>query len=267
MERTSILAVALNLCMLLAIAFAFEEPKRAPQHLGIATGVVFAHATLASAWLLIGKSVARPRVRITSLVLSLLFGTASFTGFALRTGAGSTSFVVACAVVVQWLLAAAPFFVMKRQGWSVGLQDTQSQAVDFQFKLSQIMVWTSAVAVLLAAGRGLLPMVQKQSGEFVSVTCFFLLFMAGNTLIAVPMIGFLLSPSRNLVWLALLLLGMPTIGFVEQYALGHIQGMNKLCDPTWLVAIINAAFAVTLVSLLVPLRFQGYRLTNPKAES
>lgn len=252
--------VVFGVMLLLNLGIATFVEVKEDEMAGVIVGSAFAQMVLYAVW------CALTPVHFGSRLVS---GSAAF-GFtaicmfrcAQRDGGGlDTAVIITGAMFAQFVLYQLPMWHARSQGWSLMHKETLADDVsnDLQFGIRQLFVWTTMIAVFL----GLVRMVVTGLGELESIRFvgnlefqMFLTFALGNTLLVLPLIYACFSRTRMALWLL--------VAMVSAVAVTVLQGLTT--DPEHaFFRFVNLAQFISVLGLLMLVRYAGYRLRNQNA--
>ena len=239
---------------LLLMAALFPGPNDTPYFLGAAIGIVFSQASIAAGWFSLGWPG-----RKLGVPACIFFPSLAFLFYASRTGAPpEICILVAAAASFQFTYMLVPMLLTKHLGWSLEKSEQQFPEGNFNFEIRHIMIWTSCIAVLLAIARTTIPKVMEMVGETGETILLFLIFSTGNIVLAGPLVWTIFSNSRRVIWLVVFLFALGSVTYAEQFLLGKLKDLGTI---NWGVSISTVgAYTATLLTVLVPLRLQGWVL-------
>ena len=166
-------------------------------------------------------------------------------------------FLPSLAVLVQWLAMALLIDrLFRARGWRIRRKDDAAFAEQtpqlFQFGIKHLLVWTTLIAVALALGRVVLPLVNWDRGDLPG----FALFGAFNCIYLIPLMALALRDRGWIVGVALSLAWMTLVTLAEREMFDRVYGGH---EHSYLFGL-NAVEATVIVGSLLAVRAAGWRL-------
>lgn len=251
------LPLIVTLALLFALDFSiasFLEVKDA-MFAGIVIGAVFTQTVLFAVWCTLAP--VDFGTRLLSGSLAFVIATICMFLCAQRDGGGNqVAFTIAGAMFVQWLLYQLPLWHKRLNGWHLsngqpqGLESTN----EFQFGISQLLTWTTVVAVFLGVMRFLMSSSGERSGSSTLDVELFAIMALGNSLLVLPLIYACFSQQRMMFWSGIAFVWAITLSITQWFLLYHNGNEIEF------ILIINFAQFVTVFSTLLLVRLAGFRL-------
>lgn len=238
--------------------------------IALTLGTMFGQATLAATLMALGPG---PLIRRLPLSLAWLFCLA----FAMSINAflylQPNPAIIIIATLGQWLLAQAPLWALAwRRALGIRLRDelTERSPAQLQFGISQLMILTAIVAVLLGAGRILAPAIKSiVDGGSWSEAPVFAFVVATNVVLTLPLaLGVLIPQRAGLACvLGLLFVGLATwceLSLLWVFIPGTSAPDADIVAMFWTMNYLQAAWVLVPLGIL---RLDGYRLVAGAANS
>ena len=252
----------------LAVVHESSVPRSAEYvFVGFVLGTVFAQTTLAAAWATLG-----PGRFILRLVLSIAWIVSIGFAFLLsiRPGPGGkgeyeVALTITACLFAQWLLVQILLWGL-RLGYDVYLSDGENSVGNTgsrtrQFGIRQLMVFTAIVAVLLAIGRVVVPVLAGSFGRDWNELVIFGAMAIAAVLVTLSLLLAVLLPRYALAItpIVALLIGMSTgleLSLITQLS-------SRVSGPGFgHVAATNIFQAVWIILIAGLMRTSGYVLRN-----
>lgn len=260
--------VLVHLCLACAIAFIPFKGTNYPNRplIGLVLGIIFGQISFTGAWCAFGPGKFFLRVPLALMAAS--FSGLALAAFMLRTSPNNNNdfwFSVAL-VLVGWLLLQPPLWMIGIL-WKRSLRlpdhvhDKSSQQK--QFTLADMLLWTLGVALLLGIGRMALRDVQFTADRTWrwEDTAFFLIFLAVNFLLAIPVTLVMLTWKQlSFRFLAAMSWSL-VLGVLECVCLTIMSGQTATIEASslFLIILLNFVHGVVLAGSLFVLTAVGYR--------
>jgi len=229
---------------------------------GLNLGAIFGQIALLAVWTAWGPS--RLHWRLSAglfgallLCASLLYSTSR------RKNLGEEEFMLALLFLAQWFVMQIPLWLTRigfrwRLGWpnEVSLDNPRRE---LQFGIRQLFGWTAMVAVLMGICRVVLPEleVDRMHGIDARTMIAFVILLAANSLLAVPVVWAAFARTRLMLWWAMA--GACALVLTAAEMVTYYFFVFRADDVIVLAFVNSIQFVATSVSLLL-LRASGFRV-------
>lgn len=250
-------------CAWIALYSIHSGPRN---HLGIGflLGALYGHSTLSSGWMVLGPGK-WPRfplalVWLIAIPSAFIFNTLIYAN---NPGAGfmwlSAGFIFVLVQILAWPL---------RYWWRLRIcrtaQVTQANAetvLSHQFGIRELMISTTVVAIFIAGGRLLLPLLLKRlgSGEF----AIFAFLVVASVVISIPTIFAILAMRKPVVPTLILFVFVTIATYVELPLLSSL-GLQRGGPDRLHLILINVFSLLPIVIVCIMLRVAGYQLSTSR---
>jgi hypothetical protein len=280
-QRRTLLGMLIALAALLNVAFNYAGPSLDLVLDGDSTfamlGGLFAQACLLAAWVALGRQPLATRVP-QALGVAALLGLAAAWGEARHSleggeGLSSATFMVFVAGIQAVLLL--PW--RRYWKWQLHTADHLVSAPSSQFSLRQLLLWTTAVAMILAVGRaiGLRHDASFADLAEVALNTFISLIVAAVCLpLAIPSISLILGGGKRVratLWLVAVVIGSTLALFLTALVFDWLVNSgpwdSAVQDAVNCSVSLQAGFVGTLVLGLIVARLCGIRLSRGESNS
>ena len=265
--RKSVVPLGLiSACLLLDLLAAWlaPTPRQSMVVFGVTLGFFFAQTifiAVCTVWLPV-KPIARlffGAVATAVIAISI--------GLHLRSARIEIVFIMATAVVCQWLVYQIPMWSMRWRGWQLlrveELGDAPtltSDGKEAQYGIQHIFIWTSIVAIFLGLGK----MISHHTGigTFSRGDVFvFANLVMGNSVLALPTIYAMFVRNRVRVWLigsiVWVVLWMPILLYSIVLSVPTVNP-----EEIWMFGLLDLLQILLGAALLYSLRRKGFRLVR-----
>lgn len=235
---------------------------------GIILGTWFSQAGLLAVWLALSPQPFATRFPIVASFTALVC--LETMTLARESPSILSALVFGVLFLLQWGLVQAPlWFVRIKLGWQLVHRADEhryrpSASADIQFGIRQLFVWTAGIALLLGAGRLLIPQELSDSDflELRLVLAILIIIGIGNILVALPLVWALLVNSMQWVWLAVAVLVCGTVSWLQPWTFNRVVGLGS---EAALFFFMNSFHIVLVAVTLTTVRACGFRLCAVRA--
>lgn len=255
--RTIPILVFLAFQLLLNLSIATFLEVKGDEVAGCVVGSVFSQIVLIAIWCTLVPIHFVKRY----LIGSALFGLSAICMFccAWRDGGGGsrTAVMIAAAMFAQWLIYQMPLWHARWKGWYVSNHqlDELADSVtgnDLQFGISQLLFWTTIMAILLGVTRALITVIgdDLNAGGFGELDMF-LTMALGNSLLVLPLVYACFSRQRMLLWLGIACCWAVFVSIAQVMFNGRVDDF---------LVMMNVVQVVVVFLTLMLVRLAGVRL-------
>jgi len=190
---------------------------------------------------------------------------AGFSAGLRQRGLSTEEFAFTLVFLAQWLVVQIPLWAKRIGfGWRLGWRDEpnpDNARRELQFGIRQLFVWTTVVALLLGICRLVLPQldVSNASGLSAETVAIFVILLAANSLLAMPIVWAAFARTRLLLWWAIA--GACAVVLTVAEMVAYYFFVFRADDVVIFVLMNLIQFTATSVSLLL-LRTVGFRLVQ-----
>ncbi|MDX1925936.1 MAG: hypothetical protein SFV81_05435 [Pirellulaceae bacterium] len=246
-------------CACIALYWLLREPR---DHIGFLFGALYGHSTLSSGWMVFGPGkwpryplafvwlIAIPSAFILNSLFSANLPASGFLWL-------SAGFIFVLVQVLAWPM---------RYWWRLRIcrtaQATQANGetvLSHQFGIRELMILTTVVAIFLAGGPLLLPLLRAflGSGEF----AVFAFLVVASVVICIPTIFSILAMRKPIVPTLILFVFVTIATYIELPLLSSLGFPRGGPDRLHLI-LINVFSLLPIVIVCSMLRVAGYQLSS-----